>query len=639
MINKQDVKNKGANIIDTQTPQNELLQMLKKHFPQTIKDNQVNLKSLALALGLNENLANMQGYELTFTGKGLANALYSTPVQKELKFESTQSHKGEDSKNFIIRGDNLDVLKLLKASYNEKIKMIYIDPPYNTKSDNFIYADNFREDYKNILKEVGLLEFDEEKEEWRESGALSFFRNITATRSHSGWLAFMLPRLKLARDLLREDGIIFISIDDNEQANLKILCDEIFGEENFVSCFVWQKKSGGGQAKFFYEGHEYILIYVKNKDLFRGLFKFKEKNHIESDFLRKIHGKYTNNTKLKNIYQKYPKDVIDHRNLMFEELDIFLKEGLITKKKYNEVKNNLDTGVYFLKPYNEKFHLICRYNNDKISLMYSIIQGVWTSDGNNENESIFGENIFKDAKPVNFIKQIIQSITITHATNEGREGEIQLHSLDSPSSQESELILDFFAGSGTTAQAVMELNAENNGNRSFILVQLDEAINESKSKSAYDFCKNTLHSTTPVISDITIERVKRAGEKISTENKDKILDLGFKVYSLCDKPQIITDRKGHLKLEEKSSLTPQDKATNLALQSGKTLDKDLISIVENKLYKCEDSYYVISCDEKVLKVLREAQNEYIFIDGYADITLQDFLNLQSFAKERLNVVY
>ena len=496
--------------------------------------------------------------------------------------------------------------------------MIYIDPPYNTTNENFIYPDNFRQDYKKILEEVGLIEIDENGEEV-ESEDLKFFKNIQGSRTHSGWLSFMLPRLKLARDLLKEDGVIFISIDDNEQANLKLLCDEIFGEDNFVSCFVWQKKSGGGQAKYFYEGHEYILIYCKNKDLLQGLFKIKEKGKIETDFLRKIHGKYTNNLKLKNVYEKYPNQLIEHRNLMFEEMDIFLQEKLITQEKYDEIKQNLTNGIYFLKPYNDKFHLVCRNNENNQALMYSIISGVWTSDGNTENEELFGQLVFNDPKPINLLKQLIQSVTMQENSND--------------------IILDFFAGSGTTAQAVMELNAEDKGNREFILVQIDEEIKEDKSKSAYDFCKKELKSENPVISDITIERVKRAAQKIIQSSKDNDLNLGFKVFTLEDKPEIIIDKDKNLKLINRRNLSVIDKVVNMFLISGKTLDKKIENIFDGKLYKCEDSFYLIECDKEILKYLIKTQNEYIFIDAYGDIELEDFLNLDAGFRERLKVVY
>ncbi|EPV6365818.1 site-specific DNA-methyltransferase [Campylobacter jejuni] len=608
-------KIKKENLINTKENKNELLEYLKLNFPQTIKDGQVDLKAIAMLLGLNNK--EIRGYELSFTGKALANALYDTPNTKELKFHKSLSKNFETTKNAIIKGDNLHALKLLKSAYYEKIKMIYIDPPYNTKNDKFIYNDDFVKEHKKLLIEVGLLEITEEGEEIR-SEILNFFINTRGDRSHSAWLGFMLPRLKLARDLLREDGVIFISIDDNEQANLKILCDEIFGEENFISCFIWQKKSGGGQAKYFYEGHEYMLIYTKDKTNLNGLFKFKEKPEINNDLIRKVHGKYTNNESIKKILNLYPKDTIDHRNLMFEELDIFLKENMISEKKYNDIKSKIDSGEYFLQRYKDtKFHLICSYQDDNLSKMYSIFSGHWTSDGNEEIESIFnGKLVFENPKPTTLIKEIFFANT-----------------------NQNDIILDFFAGSGTTAQAVMELNAEDNGNRKFILVQLDEKIDENKSKIAYDFCKNELGSENPVISDITIERVKRAGEKILKENRDKNLDLGFKVFSLVEKPELTKDELNTLNLKYHENLSPYEKALNLALLNGKTLDKDLKMILKDKLYECEDCFYIVNCDDEVLDFLRKTQNENVYINGYDDINLEDYLNLESFLKERLKMVY
>lgn len=443
-----------------------------------------------------------ESYSLNWLGKSYAKLLRHLPTHTLIAQDSTHNAhpKNANSKNVLIKGDNLEVLKHLKNAYYRKVKMICIDPPYNTGNGDFIYNDE-RSFTPQSLAQMANIEIEE----------ANSILNLTLKNSstHSAWLSFMYPRLYIARQLLRDDGVIFISIDDNEQANLKLLCDEIFGEENFVSCFVWQKKSGGGQAKYFYEGHEYVLIYCKNKDLLQGLFKIKEKGKIETDFLRKIHGKYTNNLKLKNVYEKYPNQLIEHRNLMFEEMDIFLQEKLITQEKYDEIKQNLTNGIYFLKPYNDKFNLVCRNNENNQALMYSIISGVWTSDGNTENEQLFGKLVFNDPKPVNLLKQLIQS-----ATMQGNS---------------SDIVLDFFAGSGTTAQAVMELNAEDKGNREFILVQLDEVIDKSKSKTAYEFCKNELGRENPTIFDITKERIKRASAKI-TQNSN--LDLGFKIYEL-----------------------------------------------------------------------------------------------------------
>ena len=212
-------------------------------------------------------------------------------------------------------------------------------------------------------------------------------------------------------------------------------------------------------------------------------------------------------------------------------------------------------------------------------------------------------------KSVEFMKEIIN-----HGTNDN-----------------SDIILDFFAGTGTTAQAVMELNSEDKGNRECILVQLDEPIKEEKSKTAYDFCKNELGSENPTISDITIERVKRAAKKINA-------NTCFNVFTLENKPELLSDENS-LKLETNADLSALDKAINLALSAGKTLNKPLESIIENKLYKCEDSYFCIECDKKVLEELSKTSDEYIYLDGFADINLEHFLNLDAQFKERLNVVY
>ena len=201
---------------------NEFYELLKSKFPQTINsDGAINFDAIKMLLDIKVK-ENIKGYELNWIGKGLANALYNTPCDKELKFNETKSKNTKRAQNIIIKGDNLDALKLLKSAYYEKIKMIYIDPPYNTKNDDFIYPDDFRKDYKQICIETGLIkievdEFGNETEVLSE--AMDFFTSITSTKSHSGWLSFMLPRLKLARDLLCDDGVIFISIDDNEQAN------------------------------------------------------------------------------------------------------------------------------------------------------------------------------------------------------------------------------------------------------------------------------------------------------------------------------------------------------------------------------------------------------------------------------------
>ncbi len=621
MTDKNQAKKMGINIIQSQQENNSLFDMLLKNFPQTIKDNQVSLSAIKTLLGFNESMNDISGYELTWTGKGLANALYSEPCQKQLKLQeifTPQNLASKHPNNAIIIGDNLDALKLLKSAYSEKIKMIYIDPPYNTTNKNFIYPDNFRQDYQKILREVGLMETDENGKEI-ESESLKFFKNTQGSGTHSGWLSFMLPRLKLARDLLKEDGVIFISIDDNECANLKILCDEIFGEDNFVADFIRKTKSTTNDAKtgVNYQ-HEFLLCYAKDKNytnLLGGEKNLENYKNPDND----PNGAWTSgnptkpgyakiqNFPLTNPYTKAIEYPPEGRSWVFTEKTIqnFIDERrLVFKKEHKE---------------NERIFIYKHYLKDLKTTKKTFDSLVFTDNlymnqvATKELLKLELAEYFSYPKGVDFMAKIIE-----HATNPG------------------DIILDFFAGSGTTAHAVMELNAEDKGNREFILVQIDKEIKEDE--NAYDFCKNVLKSAKPVISDITIERVKRAAQKIIESSKDNDLDLGFKVYTLQDKAQITNDKE-EITLFNHSHLTPFDKALNLALQCGKTLNQPLEIIIKDKLYKCEDAYFCIVCDKEVQECLAKSKNEMIFLDGYEEIDLEAFLNLNASFKERLSVVY
>ena len=648
MIHKEQALKKGIKIIDSKETHNALFENLKTHFPQTIKDNQVDLHAIATLLGL-ETKANIQGYELTFTGKALANALYSTPTQKLLKFEESfnvrSAESSKEDSNFIIKGDNLDVLKILKAAYSEKIKMIYIDPPYNTKNENFIYPDNFRKDYKAILQEVGLLEIDDEGNEV-ESETLQFFKNIQGSRTHSGWLSFMLPRLKLARDLLREDGVIFISIDDNEQANLKILCDEIFGEENFVGNLIWQKKKGGGgsDSMFFQKEHEYVLCYQKQEWDINDMTE----SHNEKDFNKIINGR---KAKIRKLEKDGDKSLRTDRPTLYYAIkdlngkDFYPQAPNGAEGRWRKKPETLDSEhIHWqedskgrLTPYEVVYFDEVQDKEKVIKTRTIFTEYGTTTEATKEILSIFNnEKIFDTPKPISLIKHLLKISTNANAES-SKEDSMDSKDVLPPNVEDSDIILDFFAGSGTTAHAVMELNAEDKGNRKFILVQIDEPINESKNKVAYDFCKNELKSTNPAISDITIERVKRASAKIANANPN--FSVSFSVLALSDKPELISTKKGTLELLSNANLSPFDKALNLSLQSGKTLDKPLKTIFKNRLYQCEECLYLIACDKEVLEFLRKTQNEYIFIDGFEDINLEDFLNLDSSLNDRLRVVY
>lgn len=613
MIDKNQAIKNGITIIDSTKATNALFDILQAQFPQTIKDGQVSLNAIANLLGLQSS--NMQGYELTFTGKGLANALYSTPCQKLLKLQESftpQTLPNEHPKNAIIVGDNLDALKLLKSAYSEKIKIIYIDPPYNTTNENFIYPDNFRQDYKKILEEVGLIEIDENGQEV-ESEDLKFFKNIQGSRTHSGWLSFMLPRLKLARDLLKEDGVIFISIDDNEQANLKLLCDEIFGEDNFVACLIWNSiNSVLKQSKFIRKEHEYILIYAKDRD---NLEFTKLKNTMEfsnpdndpkGEWFSSNAASPNQNTDKNKFPIKLPNGNECVRSWKFSlddfqngKVSLYFKNGNVPRLKIYKSEYDENTQIH-----SSIFKDLGSLTTAKTEIKYLFLE--------------CKDDVFDTPKPINLIKTLLQISTTPNS---------------------NDIILDFFAGSGTTAQAVMELNAQDNGNREFILVQLDEVIDKSKSKTAYEFCKNELKSSNPVISDITAERVRRVSAKIATKLTKENIDLGFKLYRLESKPKLMSNEKGALRLMTNADLSALDKALNLALQSGKTLDKPLKVVIENKLYKCEDSYFCVECDKSVLESLSQTSDEYIYIDAYSDINLEHFLNLDARFKERLNVVY
>lgn len=698
MISKDEAKNLGLKIKESENP---LFAMLKNNFPQSIKDGKVDLNAIAQLLGL-KSQENIGGYELTFTGKGLANALYNSPCEKELKLdeifnisnESIQSgsiitHKNDEkvvslgdfvgceagskgvclsqmteadsqnsrkivkeipfnAKNIIIKGDNLDALKILKSAYSTKIKMIYIDPPYSTESDNFLYPDNFRDDFKAILREVGLIEIDENGQEVEREN-LKFFKNITGARTHSGWLAFMLPRLKLARDLLKDDGVIFISIDDNEQANLKLLCDEIFGEDNFISTLHIElsttqgMKVAAAQKGQIVKNAEYILVYAKNIESFnfeRILYTTKEWDDHYSvyinpktkqrdtllNFLKTKYGDITK-SKLERLYE-FDDDFRDfiHKNAKDIYRDAMIDINFDFKQNEEQALNNGEIIAY-------KDYLIFKTSTGVIRQLLSLekaigetndfeakfglrkIRGDWWGGFYKDMMNINKEGgvIFKNGKkPVRLIKDLLK---ISTSANQNKNPDI---------------ILDFFAGSGTTAQAVMELNSEDNGNREFILVQIEEKIDEKKSKTAFDFCKNELKSTSPVISDITIERVKRASKKLNYNE-------GFKVFSITDKPKII-ESKGALRLQESSSLSPFDKALNLALNSGVMLNLPLKEVLKNKLYECENAYFVVEFDDEVLKILQKSQNE-IYISAFSNIDLETLLNLNVSFKERLVVIY
>lgn len=408
-----------AHIIDSTKEHNPLLDYLTKHHPQTISEERLNLDALSQALGFSPS--SMQGYGLSFIGKPLANALYSTPTTKELK-ELDPKH----SQNIIIKGDNLHALKLLKSAYDGKIKMIYIDPPYNTKNEKFIYDDNFVKEYQKLLIELDLLKLDSNGKVLEKSEVLHFLTNPSGDKAHSGWLSFMLPRLKLARDLLKDDGVIFISIDDNEQANLKILCDEIFGEENFVGDFIRKTKSTTNDAKtgLNYQ-HEFLLCYAKDRasvNLLGGekdLSKYQNPDNdpngawVSSDPTAKSGDMKTGYFAVENPYTgkvDYPTN------------------GRFWRFSQNTMQKHIDEGhICFKKEHkdNERGFIYKRYLKD-LQTNLRTFDSLKFTDNKFMNQAATKELLalglgeyFTYPKSVNFIKEITK-----HATNTGGGGEI-----------------------------------------------------------------------------------------------------------------------------------------------------------------------------------------------------------------------
>ncbi|HGH7112305.1 TPA: site-specific DNA-methyltransferase [Neisseria meningitidis] len=433
---------------------------------------------------------------MNWLGKSYARLLRNLPPETLISEDKTHNAKPENagSQNLLIRGDNLEVLKHLKNAYTNSVKMIYIDPPYNTGSDGFVYQD----DRKFTPAELACLANIDEDEAAR---ILDF--TDKGSNSHSAWLTFMYPRLYIARELLKDDGVIFISIDDNEAAQLKLLCDEVFGEGNFIKDLIVNTSEGGGNAKYVVNGHETVLVYAKDITHFDNLKRPKdirgkkivindELYWIQEDAVREQFGKYGN---------LHYEDIIEIKGIEFKnkiDKDIENNEYILISKSYGK------TIIGKLRKVSDdfsKFHSILNIGNISKNL---------TKDGIRELEELFetgkGYSPFETPKPLDLLKRLVLS-----ATFKGNQ---------------TDLILDFFAGSGTTAHAVMQLNAEGqNGNRRYICVQLPEKTAEKSEarKAGY-----------PTIFDITKARIEKAAAKIRVEHPDYTGDSGFKIFQTAD---------------------------------------------------------------------------------------------------------
>ena len=520
---------------------NDNLKALEQLFPSAVKDGQLDIKALKEELGDFEEVTT-EKYELNWSGKQNAKKMVQQGIgNKTLKFVAKDSKNADTTENIYIEGDNLEVLKLLRQNYYNSIKMIYIDPPYNTGND-FVYNDTFKMDKEKSDKAEGIISENNEKLQKNQK---------STNRYHANWLNMMYPRLKLARDLLTDDGVIFISIDDNEVNNLINLCDEIYAEENRIGIISRLMKSGGNKGQYFSPNIEYILVYSKNKE---NLGYFRE--DLSDELIKKVYNniekegeKKGERYSIKGLCQPglgirpnqrywieapdgsfiipkgvtFPKILKDGEKVLPTQQDTCWRWSL---DRYLEEK---EKGNIEIRKSNTATALVDENNN--IS-QWNVFTKIWLSDrieegkvptnyiGKWENRISSSElkllNIpFDFAKPTELIKYLISILD----TNKEM------------------IILDFFSGSATTAHAVMQLNSEDNGNRKYIMVQLPETTDE-KSEAFKAGYKN--------IAEIGKERIRRAGEKIKQEIEEynsnlklgeepkKVPDIGFKVFKVDD---------------------------------------------------------------------------------------------------------
>lgn len=482
----------------------ERLETLKKLFPDLFNDEgKLNLDEFKKAIDP-LSIQETERYEFRWFGKSQAKRNAFTPSDATLIWDEKRSVNAFETENCIIEGENLEVLKLLSGSYREKIKCIYIDPPYNTGKD-FVYSDNFTQDKTDYWHDAGILE----------NGVKVDTNAETDGRYHSNWLNMMYSRLLIARTLLREDGVIFISIDDNEVHNLRKICDEVFGEENFISEIVWHSKyTTANDAKYVSRQHEYIVLYAKSKEDFEiGLL----------DRTQKMDDAYTNPDK-------------DERGV-WKATPLHAKSGTTT------YSIKFDNGISWTPP-KGRFPL---YSKDDLLKLYEDNRLYFGKDGKGSaNEKSFLTEV-KQGKTVGSLWSY-ENVGSSHQANEELANLIDKGVFDNPKTSklvkqcikiangEDSIILDFFGGSGTTGQAVTELNQEDEGNRKYILVQIPEATDTNSETYKAGFKK---------ISDITIERNKRVIEKLIDEKKkelpnlftnghkeDALKGLGFKVFKL-----------------------------------------------------------------------------------------------------------
>jgi adenine-specific DNA-methyltransferase len=643
---EQDFIKAGFTVVGTESKENKLLSFLKENYPNVIRDTEINLEELKAVLGLPID-EKVNGYGLNFVGRNFARAKYAQKTEKELRLNSTLSKNIDTTTNLVLKGDNLDTLKILKNHYSGQIKCIYIDPPYNTKSEEFVYPDKFDKEEAEVLGLANLSESDFARMDF----------SFKTKKSHNGWLAFMYPRLLLARDLLSKDGVIFISIDENEHAQLKMLCDEIFDDENFAGDIVWKNSSKNDEAYISMQ-HEYVLVYVKSKihnlgkweelkeglpEIYKAFEEFRKKHGNDWE---KIHeeglawfNQFPDSNPIRNS---------KHYNWMDEE-GVYFPDNIskpakgyyydiihpVTKQPCKKpaggwrfIESTMNDKIAQNKIHFGKDHTVVPNNKTYLkNTEYQSLTSVIFKDGrvaSNWLKTLFGvKDIFTNPKDYGVLVNLMKAISISN----------------------NDIVLDFFAGSGSTGEAVMRLNAQDGGNRKFILCQLDEPIKDDK--PAYQFCiENNLP---PLISSITIERLKRAGEIIAKEveeanskngmfeeDKKQVPDIGFKVFDSVEAPKLKVDDKGQISFTQNKT-DAFSRIYNMIFTVG--LDEPTQvpeEVVKDCIYKIGNHYYITNSEKITSDDYSNAiKNGKVFIDGWTaslNGTLQNY-------KEDVKIVF
>ncbi len=542
-------------------------------------------------------------YQFTWPDKSKAILLANSPINATLRPCREDSVDFDNTQNLYIEGDNLDVLKCLKETYLHKVKMIYIDPPYNTGND-FVYEDDFAQSSEEYLANSG--QFDEQ-------GNRMFTNAESNGRFHTDWLNMIYPRLKVARDLLTDDGVIFISIDDNEVENLRKVCDEVFGEQNFVDSLHWKKKKQPSfLAKHTAKVMEYVIVYAKNTFKLEKLSveKVSDSNKKVININNKISSRiFKPGVRVKSEEQTgiIKAGVYTGRSMDVEyKNDIYYENGRTTNEvevvsKFSDSQSNIDTFIQKDLLYITKNFLLRRDVGEEAAEKRKSITDLLLNDYGDNQESdkefleLFDKKYFDYTKPIKLIYNLVKS----NFTEEG-------------------IILDFFSGSATTAHAVMQLNSEDGGNRKFIMVQLPEKT-EEKSEAFKAGYKN--------ICEIGKERIRRAGKKIKEESPltTQDLDTGFRVLKLNStnmqdiyySPKDISQADLFSQVDNvKPDRTGEDLLFQVMLELGATLDSKIetTTVAGKTIYNVAEGYLVACFDpdvtDDVVKTIAQMQPAY-----------------------------